>query len=74
MMWNGSSMVVYGTDGVCSSIGQMNTVNNPSDDSKTILMESHEYANLKDIFWGLYLQVSHINSMELSFIRVTADE
>ena len=48
MMWNGNSMVVYGTDGVCSSIGQMSEVKGYTlEDSNAILMESHEYANLK---------------------------
>ncbi|BDC93219.1 hypothetical protein TRBR_13160 [Treponema bryantii] len=43
MKWNGNSMVVYGTDGNCTTMGQMSVI---SASDTTIIMENHEYSDL----------------------------
>ena len=62
MMVNGDSVVLYGTDGNCFNIGQMNKISEgksvKEDNSKVnyhILMESHEYSDTRvDLFFEQY--------------------
>ena len=62
MMVNGDSVVLYGTDGNCFNIGQMNKISEgksvKQDNSKVnyhILMESHEYSDTRvDLFFEQY--------------------